>query len=106
MREARDDCGRLVVITPGVVEVIVEGVEGRMAGVLEPEIEARTVEMDADLGAEASAAATGWSLAEMRVLFPAMVCRALCWSRCLLAPLCLCVCVLISVKEKRMRACV
>lgn len=78
-------------IGPGAVEVIVEGVEGRMAGVLEPEIEARTVEMDADPGAEASAAATGWSLAEMRVLFPAMVRRAVCWSRCSLD--CGCVCV-------------
>lgn len=74
-------------IGPGVVEVIAEGVERRMAGALEPEIEASTVEMDADPGAEASAAATGWSLAEMRVLFPAIVCRALCWSRLLV---CLC----------------
>lgn len=84
-------------IAPGIVEVIVEGEEGRMAGVLEPEIEARTEEMDAEPGAEASAAAMGWSLAEMRVLFPAMVCRAVCWSRCWLD--CARVCGGVFVKE-------
>jgi hypothetical protein len=76
----RDRRGLLVVLAVAVV-VIVEVVEGRMTGLLEPVMDAKTVEMDADPGAEASAAATGCSLAEMRVLFPAIVCRALCRAR-------------------------
>lgn len=81
LRGVRDGCGLLVVIAVVVLVANVEVVGGRMTGLLEPEMDAKTVEMDAEPGAEASAAATGCSLAEMRVLFPVMVYHAFCRAR-------------------------